>query len=838
VRPADEHESAHSSKYRLATNNTTIAAPADKQEQNLGFKDSNAGYDKIISAQPDPTFDTGNFRDAELGEFLKRPIKIFDTTWPLTNELNVSFNPWEEYFTNSTVAKKIDNYARLRCNLKVKLVINATPFHYGRAIMHYNPWDLIDQTRAPILGDQEQVTLFSQRPKIFINPTDNSGGTLTIPFFHYNNWLNLTSLTDIQNMGRMYITSINPLQHASGGTQSISVSVFAWAEDVKLCVPTAKLSAQAGRSYKLGAKDEYGDGIISKPASAIAKMAGAITNLPGIGPFAMATKIAASGVSDIAKLFGFSRPPILTNTSYYKPAYASNLACTDQSETVSKLTVDSKQELTIDPRTVGLSGVDELSIKSIAQRESFLTSFTWNTTTAVEARLWNVQIAPMLENYYSNQTVSTISFNTFYPTALSFCTWPFSHWTGTIKLRFQVVCSKFHRGRLLFKYEPHSGSDGDSTNVNYCQVVDIGEEDDVEMCISMASNQPWLETAWSKTGTHYRTTNLDNLDGFSNGVLHVFVLNELTAPVDTANVQVNVYVSAGDDFELANPSNGLVNTHYRKPVAQSARGMDDGEMCHPDQADCDMHIVGAPDMGIAEKRTSVFFGEAIVSFRQILRRYNRYRSWPLDRSTLGADSLGEAEVLTSYVPLYSGEASVGVDLDSAGNPVNYTTTSIMSYLMPAFVAMRGSMRHKFRCPDNYQYGSINASRIYGNFSNDSIATKTLLLGTDSPSFVAYRASLLDSGTTGTIIQPYNLSPIAEVEQPFATGKRFAFTRNIISRNTLDDAKKLGVKSTVSVVHAASKKDGIMEEFRAVGEDFNLFFFINAPIRYEYAMKPP
>jgi hypothetical protein len=122
---------------------------------------------------------------------------------------------------------------------------------------------------------------------------------------------------------------------------------------------------KTGKSTTMNSGDEYGKGIISAPASAIAKAAGMLEAIPMIAPYARATEMVATKVGQIAALFGYSRPAVISDIVLQKPSPTGNLANVDAADAVNRLTLDSKQELTIDSRTVGLDGSDQMTIDSI-----------------------------------------------------------------------------------------------------------------------------------------------------------------------------------------------------------------------------------------------------------------------------------------------------------------------------------------------------------------------------------------------------------------------------------------------------------------------------------------
>merc|ERR1711881_122584 len=157
----------------------------------------------------------------------------------------------------------------------------------------------------------QDVIAASQRPHVYLDPTNSQGGTLTLPFFWYKNALSIPE-QEWRDMGDIIIHGMQELKHANGATDQVTVSVFAWAEEVSLSIPTANepgsLVPQMGEIFTPQIQDEYGTGPISRPAGVVAKAAGALSNIPGIGMYARATEMAASTVSSIATMFGYSRP--------------------------------------------------------------------------------------------------------------------------------------------------------------------------------------------------------------------------------------------------------------------------------------------------------------------------------------------------------------------------------------------------------------------------------------------------------------------------------------------------------------------------------------------------
>ena len=432
-------------------------------------------------------------------------------------------------------------------------MINGNGFQYGRAMVGYLPMDSYDKMSIFSSLIPHDLVQLSQCPHVFIDPTTSTGGELCLPYFnHFNN--SSIPFGNYRNLGRIYVRTINALKHANGAGDKCTVSIFAWAENVQLNVLTSvdapTLTPQSGmeskgkkntmsKSTQGGKKSSYArqdggaatagkeideansTGMVSGPATSIVKAANALSVIPQIAPFAMATSKVAGAVGNAAKALGYSRPPVTKNPEPYRPTPASQLATTNTPDTAIKLTVDEKQELTIDPGIAGLGPEDPMSIQNIASRESFLTKFNWDMGTAPETLLWNARVDPV---QWVNSGGSAYHFPATAMAAL-----PFEYWTGTLKFRFQIVCSAFHKGRLKFVYDPLF-LDSNEYNTNYIEIVDIADTQDFTIEIGNGQATTLLQHALPGEDPVFDQHNVLPLTykPYGNGVIGVYIVNELT----------------------------------------------------------------------------------------------------------------------------------------------------------------------------------------------------------------------------------------------------------------------------------------------------------------------
>jgi hypothetical protein len=323
-----------------------VASPA-----NVHFEDAHEGFidtrgSAVLSLHHDMHDDS-----VSMNNFFKRPLRIREFSWLTNSNLNVDFNPWNAYFDNPRVINRLANFRLLRASLHVKFMLNGTSLHYGRLLISYRPLPGFDGLSRNN-GGQNDLCLASQRMHLYLNPTISQGGTLELPFFHPSTFLDVTR-AQWSEMGIIDCDSLTTLKHANGADSPVTLTVFAWAEDVEVCA----LTQQNPSAIVPQSMPEY-KGIVSKPASHLSKFASMLKDIPVLSNMAMATEIGAGSIAYMANYFGFSRPAHMT-PEYRVITSNDPIPNFDGPKALVKLTADSKQELTVDPAVAGLSSYDE-----------------------------------------------------------------------------------------------------------------------------------------------------------------------------------------------------------------------------------------------------------------------------------------------------------------------------------------------------------------------------------------------------------------------------------------------------------------------------------------------
>jgi hypothetical protein len=752
----------------------------------------------------------------DIQNFFKRPVQI-DTISIASGYLEAQVRPWDLYTLNNAVRAKLRNYAYLKGDLHIRIAVAGTPFHYGRLLVSYQPYDKVNETlknylvAASFTTDLRQnlFAYLSQAPGAFtIDVKDNKPVHLKCPFISTKPMHRLynygtaaiaagSSYDDLYDAGCLYIYGLTEMNSVAAAYTPIQIYVYAWMENVELGSPTASI---VGITTESGRADERETGPIEKIASRAAKVADALSVIPEISPLAVASSMMLRGISNLAAVFGWSKPIIEQRPIFVKNLCYQNGANTIGTDTNLRITLDPKQELSVDPRVCGVE-TDDMVIGNIARIESYLTYATWaSADVPMVDPIWKCCVTPRL---FTNSSHSGKVFSQ--PTALAFTSMPFYFWRGSITFRIDIVCSAFHRGKLLVFYEPNVAQNvlinaAISPNKQFTKVIDIAQTQSVSFTVRWASPWPWLkmnpdpkdvyaygDNAWSMP---------DDL-GFYNGYIGIVPFNKLLSP-DDSSVKINIFVSS-DDIQYNFLSDECFPTE-RKIVTES-------HMLHPiDVTSCDLNESTAS----AEDISQLCFGELPVSFRALLKRYAFDYNTQATSASAGTYLKYKKNTIPPTRPLY------------ATAPTSTPCNNLFAYLRLAYLGVKGSVRYRIRILKSI---TIDANSQW-TITNSNPSTYVADAASASTTLSACRVN-------GTISHTPFSNAGVEFEVPFYSSNLFALS---FAQTTLDGS---GILSPANMVEewcrsfeAVLLTDvitnvGIAYEV-AAGEDFSFMRFSGAP----------
>lgn len=770
----------------------------------------------------------------ELSDFLARPVRISNISWLESDTVGTktTVKPWVEYLNSPAVKKKLDNFAWLRADLHIKVVVTASPFYYGLMMVSYKPL----QTFIPSDNFVSTYAFVprSQRPHIMVYPADSLGGEKVLPFIYPANYVDVQDYNKIADLGELTYDVVSELTSANGVTgQAVSVQTYAWLENVELQGPSIGLALQS---------KEIATGPVSSVASSVARFANKLTTLPFVGKFMKATEIGSSAIGAIASLFGFTNLPVLEPARPIRSMPFPPLASTGVGYPVEKLTGDPHTELAVDGAPCNLDLEDELQITSLVQRSSYLDKATWSTSTAVDAQLFRANVTPHV--FRRNTTATQTG---WYYTPMGWISRVFGCWRGSIVYRFDFIKSKYHRGRVLITWDPRAQSGNNVSQVanvmgrTITKVVDLGAESSVEIEVPYAQEYPWLDVD-AGMSLNYTVNGSDSDPAFAtgrhNGVLVMRVLNVLTAPVASSSIDVVVTVRGGSDLEFNNP---LGAPDWFSPFEVQSREVFETE--------ADSEVMGSKS-NPAPERYLINMGESYKSVRELLRRTELNETWEEPSNTTDQLMLIK-HFQKRFPPAYGYDPSglwtaKGIAAPASTFPFNYVHNTYFNWFAPSFVGVRGSMFWTYNTT-NQSAGTqtphgIRVTRTY-DVANATRTRATQAVKTGANDAYFWWTQTNRTGIGAALTNTQTQSGLS-VSIPSYTTSLFCSTRpdqaTSASGGYMPLARDKDGALLSIVMHPAqgqTTRGLTIEKYCGAGTDLSLIYFVNVPVWYSYSTAP-
>lgn len=803
--------------------------------ENIVFRDEALSQRITMGDMSSGDYDADADSTAALGDFLSRPVRIASINWAESTFTQTSILPWYLYFNNAQIKKKLDNYGKISCRLHLKFVINASPFYYGSLRACYFP--LIDP-RGNYTNTVDQIP-FSQVPGVYLEPQNMSTAEMVLPFLWPRNWLEATAATDFQRMGILNFLQYANLRSANGvsGT-GITVAVYAWAEDVRIMGPTTIAALQS---------DEYEEkeATISAPATAIANVADKLTEVPIIGDFASATAIGARAVAGIAKLFGYSNPPMIDDVKPFQNKTFHAFANTETRMPIDKLAIDPKNEVTISSKVAGVDEDDPLAFSNLLTRESYLMGTLWSNSQSPDTLLWSALVSP---GYYISGGGYSVT------TPMGYFAQTTRFWRGSIVYKFRFIKTKYHKGRVIISWDPNGDTTGnaDTETTTFTRIVDLAVEDEVEVVIPYRSTAAWLSQTFSNgmMSNGPNPTYAYNSENF-NGCITMRVQNLLTGPAASPQIDVLVYARAGEDFMLAVPTEIDNNWTPRDPA---------GIIQSEEADDSIAQTPAAADQQVATITT----GEIICSMRPILHRtslaHAQYAGLPL---------VGDAQstmITANYlwrVPYGVGRMAEGYNyatVSAAGVGYNFAPNHPIDWTINCFVGYRGSTNIHVNTTgvgsNVTNVPQMSISRFYGNpiisttrFQGRNADVTTALVNAPNQAsrnccrITSYPRTAFPSGQTGMTLTNVQGQPAISANVPQYSKFRFqqAFTsvRDIDPKTNgrFYDNVHVGLEFNTNGAVSGTTDYPLLNIYYSAGVDFQPIFFLCTPRLFVTSMPP-
>lgn len=541
--------------------------------------------------------------------FLQRPVLLQDELrWTVNHDVThrlASFSFPRDWIKIPMIAEKLQGFRYLRCTFVIEIQLNSQPFNAGALMAYFVP---LGQQLRYLSSNRSHWAGKMGFPHVIYRCGQATAVQLRVPFFSSISHYDLTE--GYGSAGEVFLEVFSQLT----GTSEVDGTVWAWAENVDISMPTglpALIPTLTGEAQS-GRAEARRPGTIETIAAQGAKVATALSSLPGLGAVANMGKTLFGTASSVASMFGWSKPNDPEFPTEVQPLVAKSMTNFNGDAKTRVLALDFKNSKNL-PLDVFNSSEDEMAFKALVKKPVYLDRFTFNGDAQQTALLWSFPVDPVACKKKDAADTNSVA---RYETNLSFLTTCAKYWRGGLKYRFMAMKTPFHSGRVRVTFVP--GADrttdfihGVDINKCYSQVYDLRESADIEFTIPYSYNQPWKPTEWV-TGPPEYDRRLDDTYVSPMGFVYVTVVNALRNPaVASSTIEFVVLISGDDDFQLAYPG---VNPHAHV----LSRGSDVAPQTFSGPAQSAMYDSSTT----TDPVNADTFGEAFTGFRQWLKRYH------------------------------------------------------------------------------------------------------------------------------------------------------------------------------------------------------------------------
>nr|WFG77361.1 MAG: structural polyprotein [Bat picornavirus 6] len=313
----------------------------------------------------------------------------------------------------------------------------------------------------------------------------------------------------------------------------------------------------------------------------------------------------------------------------------------------------------------------ENGIRSFLSKPCLLHQFDITKTNKWGNVLMGIPVSPA---WYPIGNFGNVADKLRYYTRVAYYARLFTFWRGTLRYHFNIVCSRFHSLRIRVYWMPGDDADGEKI---YTASSAVNKIIDVEGCTDFYVDVPWLNKLSSLRYTESQISN--------NGYLFMDLLNPIVYPeANMPPVQVNVWISAGPDFEvdllkksvsyLSVPSWNKSGKENEPMPIDTVEDKKKEKKKQGIQAQAGDEISSGPIRGeSSSEQLKSFIGEKIMTLQNLITKPTPFHKFAVNQNEI------------SFVP-NSREVTV------RASSLFYMNNSLYEYFAVAFAGVSGAVR--------------------------------------------------------------------------------------------------------------------------------------------------
>jgi hypothetical protein len=782
--------------YRLAelnSNNPNV----DRVDLGPNDRIDSVNIENVKSFSPDQStfFVTDEYKD-----YAEHPILFLATAWTSTSiTVDVTSDLFKEYVTvaianGEFIARKLSNFMFVDALLRVTIVVQGSSVAQGKLVFSFDPTPYPEETTGDnthIYFHRPQKTRCMLIPHIEIDPAESKTYTIDLPaptrYGVYS--LAKDNLNTEWSLGSYHMrqTVINTLGSGTAAIPDISIGVF-----LSLVSPKVSSATTATEftltSALLEEKSDASGGVISgffKKAGEVAGIAAVVTP-PNISAPLTLFSAASGAVGNFLSWFGFSKPNV------YDPTYATittqhNWTRVDGKLRSDQLSLRSNNSVGLKPEQCPLMDYNDMITANLCKKPGLVKQFTVATSAAGGSFITSIPVSPQVNRVLDDPAIA----NAYELTPLSFATYPYGYWRGTIDVDIEFVCSVFHRCTIVALYDPSGQFPAAPPYLRYVSALQhwtFHVNGHTKHRISL----PWKQMAPFRDCGAVITA-MPSVDRETNGVLWFFLMNPLTTNGSTDPLHVNLYYSSSE-MRL-----GFVTNKTASPVIIPAPEELAGE---------------APESGAFELTSRVsqdteffnkFFGEEHAhSIKELCQRQTRCL-------ITGNSTAGTMKSIT--MNLFPGPMFFLPTLIGAVN-VGTLATNLLAFNAFSFVGTKGSTEYTL-WPNQGRNDVFNAAGVSQHLSGGS--GQSVSGGTTATTIID------GSEWAGETVAYMAINPSLQANSPFYY--RGLFRPSVEGNSNSNDMLEFKMSGSGGTTNAP----GRCELWSGAGDDFVFVGYRGTPV---------
>lgn len=469
------------------------------------------------------------------------PTEIFDLQGVLTREYILASINWTEaqgsgtilntysfpevLFNQSFISGKIADFLWFRGGVRVSIRIVSNKFLYGKIMIawHPNPAEL---DNANYFNDIQQM---SSVPHKIISCSAGETTTFDFPFVNPARVISTDSSSNGQ-MGKLYVSVLNPLIDINGTVDTAKVLVMAQFIEPELMFPFSTTSAEyeymefeteskvvhnpkgsSKTSIAKESKEKAKEGTISSALEATSQVTGILSNIPLISPYASMASSITGMAGHMAKLAGLTKPTTTAVTDVIKVDQNFGINYGKGLDMAPKAAMDPENCLSTEPNVGGISQ-DFMDLHALAGLPVITSILQLQPNSGTQV----VATAHISDYCYCDKLAQL-----------------FRYWSGSFKVKVYITASTFHSIRLVFWLGFGDGTQTQWMN-HYHEFVDVQGDTEFETVL------PYV---YDKMMSTYGTGTI--------GLNLMCTVISWSQPDDAQSCPIflNIYKAAGSDFQ-------------------------------------------------------------------------------------------------------------------------------------------------------------------------------------------------------------------------------------------------------------------------------------------------